>query len=321
VQQAEAVDASGKPVTINQGMRESLVQRFSSPKGMRPDLVVNHLKSRAPPASRITPTTPPPIRWMARATATRCGSPPPRCWEHLKDLAGDLLLIGDMNAYGMEDPIRVLTDYDPAAQSRQIMSASFTTLAGQPFEESGSALGKGMALSTSTPASTAPTPTPTAMRESSATWITPGKPSLAAKVIGIEDWHINSAESNFFEYGSKYSGQLAKSEGPSAPRITIRAGGHPVSAAARRGVEPRERRCASVEEGNTLSLTVSRSDGSHGEASVSYRIAYGSADANDVAPLTGTLHWAAGQSDSQTISIPVKSDTLREGTRPSPGAV
>jgi hypothetical protein len=40
-------------------------------------------------------------------------------------------------------------------------------------------------------------------------------------VIGIEDWHINSAESNFFEYGSKYSGQLAKSKGPSAPRITI----------------------------------------------------------------------------------------------------
>ena len=36
MQQAEAVDASGKPVTINQGMRESLVQRFSSPKGMRP---------------------------------------------------------------------------------------------------------------------------------------------------------------------------------------------------------------------------------------------------------------------------------------------
>ncbi|KEP91365.1 hypothetical protein DA11_07625 [Aeromonas caviae] len=74
-----------------------------------------------------------------------------------------------------------------------------------------------------------------------------------------------------------------------------------------------ESAAASVEEGNTLSLTVSRSDGSHGEASVSYRIAYGSADANDVAPLTGTLHWAAGQSDSQTISIPVKSDTLREG--------
>ncbi|MDT9121398.1 hypothetical protein RSW84_28535, partial [Escherichia coli] len=69
---------------------------------------------------------------------------------------------------------------------------------------------------------------------------------------------------------------------------------------------------ANVEEGNTLALSVARRDGSYGEASVSYRIAYGSADASDVAPLTGTLHWAAGQSDSQTIIIPVKSDTLHE---------
>ena len=68
-----------------------------------------------------------------------------------------------------------------------------------------------------------------------------------------------------------------------------------------------------MEEGSILALSVARRDGSHGEASVSYRIAFGSADANDVAPLTGTLNWAAGQSDSQTIQIPVKSDTLHEG--------
>ena len=36
-----------------------------------------------------------------------------------------------------------------------------------------------------------------------------------------------------------------------------------------------------------MSLTVSRSDGSHGEASVSYRIAYGSADAKRRGALTG----------------------------------
>ena len=47
VQQAEALDASGKPVAINQGMRESLLQQFSSPKGGAPlTLVVNHLKSK-----------------------------------------------------------------------------------------------------------------------------------------------------------------------------------------------------------------------------------------------------------------------------------
>ena len=79
------------------------------------------------------------------------------------------------------------------------------------------------------------------------------------------------------------------------------------------GVLSLESAAASVEEGSTLSLSVARRDGTYGEASVSYRVAYGSADAKDVAPLTGTLNWAAGQSDSQTISIPVKSDTLHEG--------
>lgn len=36
--------------------------------------------------------------------------------------------------------------------------------------------------------------------------------SLAKRLVDIEDWHINSVESNLFEYGKKYSGNLAKSE-------------------------------------------------------------------------------------------------------------
>ena len=92
------------------------------------------------------------------------------------------------------------------------------------------------------------------------------------------------AESNFFEYGTKYSGQLAKSEGP------FSASDHdPVLVAIQypqppAGVLSLESAAANVEEGNTLSLSVSRSDGSHGEASVSYRIVYGSGDTSDVAP-------------------------------------
>ncbi|MCV5856613.1 hypothetical protein OFN53_38945, partial [Escherichia coli] len=34
--------------------------------------------------------------------------------------------------------------------------------------------------------------------------------SLAQKVVAIEDWHINSLESNLFEYGSKYTGDMPK---------------------------------------------------------------------------------------------------------------
>ncbi|WP_368203084.1 ExeM/NucH family extracellular endonuclease [Aeromonas sp. R5-1] len=316
VQQAEAVDASGKPVTINQGMRESLVQRFSSPKGDAPlTLVVNHLKSKGSACFEDYPdyATADPLDGQGHCNALRV-SAAKVLGEHLKELAGDLLLIGDMNAYGMEDPIRVLTDYDPAAQARQIMSASFTTLAGQPFEESGSALGKGYGfVNLNTRFHGTDTYSYSYEGELGNLDHALANPSLAAKVIGIEDWHINSAESNFFEYGSKYSGQLAKSEGPfsaSDHDPVLVAIQYPLPPA---GVLSLESAAASVEEGNTLVLSVARRDGSHGEASVSYRIVHGSADAGDVAPLTGTLHWAAGQSEPQTISIPVKSDTLHEG--------
>ncbi|WP_080914755.1 hypothetical protein [Shewanella japonica] len=31
-------------------------------------------------------------------------------------------------------------------------------------------------------------------------------------MVAIEDWHINAVESNLFEYSSKYTGELAKSD-------------------------------------------------------------------------------------------------------------
>ena len=316
VQQAEALDASGKPVAINQGMRESLLQQFSSPKGDAPlTLVVNHLKSKGSACFEDYPdyASADPLDGQGHCNALRV-SAAKVLGESLKALGGDLLLIGDMNAYGMEDPIRVLTSYDPAAQPRQIMSASFTTLAGQPFEESGSALGKGYGfVNLNTRFHGTDTYSYSYEGELGNLDHALASPSLAAKVIGIEDWHINSAESNFFEYGSKYTGQLAKSDGPfsaSDHDPVLVAIQYPLPPA---GVISLESAVASVEEGSTLTLSVARRDGTYGEASVSYRISYGSADANDVAPLTGTLNWAAGQSDSQTISIPVKSDTLHEG--------
>ncbi|CAM3828801.1 ExeM/NucH family extracellular endonuclease [Aeromonas bestiarum] len=316
VQQAEALDASGKPVAIKQGMRESLLQQFSSPKGDAPlTLVVNHLKSKGSACFEDYPdyATADPLDGQGHCNALRV-SAARVLGESLKALGGDLLLIGDMNAYGMEDPIRVLTSYDPAAQPRQIMSASFTTLAGQPYEESGSALGKGYGfVNLNTRFHGTDTYSYSYEGELGNLDHALASPSLAAKVIGIEDWHINSAESNFFEYGSKYTGQLAKSDGPfsaSDHDPVLVAIQYPLPPA---GVLSLESAVASVEEGSTLTLSVARRDGTHGEASVSYRISYGSADANDVAPLTGTLNWAAGQSDSQPISIPVKSDTLHEG--------
>ena len=44
--------------------------------------------------------------------------------EAVSKLPGQVLLVGDFNSYAKEDPIRVLTDYNPATSERKIVSAS-----------------------------------------------------------------------------------------------------------------------------------------------------------------------------------------------------
>ncbi|MNQ27247.1 Endonuclease/Exonuclease/phosphatase family protein [compost metagenome] len=316
VQVAEAVDDAGKPVSIRQGMRDSLMQRFRSPKGDAPlTLVVNHLKSKGSACYEDYPdyASADPLDGQGHCNALRV-SAAKVLGERLKQEAGDLLVIGDLNAYGMEDPVRVLTDYDPAAQSRQIMSAGFTQLAGQPYEEQPSAVGKGAGLvNLNTQFHGTDTYSYSYEGELGNLDHALASPSLVSKVIGIEDWHINSAESNFFEYGSKFSGQLAKSEGP------FSASDHdPVLVAIQYPLPPTgelslSMSAASVEEGNTLSLAVQRLAGSHGAASVSWRVQHGSADGQDVAQLGGVLNWADGDKEEKTLQIPILSDTRNEG--------
>ncbi|MCL1119101.1 extracellular exonuclease ExeM [Shewanella seohaensis] len=133
--------------------------------------------------------------------------------EALKDVKGDLLVIGDMNAYGMEDPIRVLTDYDASKSERDIMTASWTTLDGKVFERQGSKIEKGYGLiNLNTQAHGAGTYSYSYNGELGNLDHALANTSLAKRLVDIEDWHINSVESNLFEYGKKFSGELAKSE-------------------------------------------------------------------------------------------------------------
>ena len=108
VQQAEAVDASGKPVTINQGMRGVAGAALQLAQGgcaltlvVKPPQVQGLRLLRGLPRLRHSrsPRWPGPLQRAAGLRRQGAG-------ETLGDLAGDLLLIGDMNAYGMEDPIR-----------------------------------------------------------------------------------------------------------------------------------------------------------------------------------------------------------------------
>ncbi|QDE32803.1 extracellular exonuclease ExeM [Shewanella polaris] len=133
--------------------------------------------------------------------------------DSLKDVDGDLLVIGDLNAYGKEDPVAVLTDYDASTTDHVIRTASWTTLNGKVYEREGSVIDKGYGLiNLNTQAHGATTYSYSYSGELGNLDHALANASLAAKLVDIDDWHINSVESNLFEYGSKYTGDLVKSE-------------------------------------------------------------------------------------------------------------
>ncbi len=135
--------------------------------------------------------------------------------DYIKEnVTGDVLLLGDLNAYGQEDPVKVLTDYDSTVTgARTIMAAGNTSVDGKVLHAEPTAVtnnygyidlnsklhGKGV-FSYSYGG------------ELGTLDYALANSDLAKKVVGVEDWHINSLESNLFEYPSKYTGDLPKSE-------------------------------------------------------------------------------------------------------------
>ena len=69
------------------------------------------------------------------------------------------------------------------------------------------------------------------------------------------------------------------------------------------------------EAGGSVVVTVTRSGGDYGSASVNYVTANGTAAAgNDYTSRSGTLTWASRDAANKTISIPIANDTLAEST-------
>jgi hypothetical protein len=72
-----------------------------------------------------------------------------------------------------------------------------------------------------------------------------------------------------------------------------------------------------VSEGaGVATLTVQRVGGTDGAVSVNYYTLAGSANSTtDYQYTSGTLHWAAGESQAQTIDVPIKDDDIEEPTK------
>ncbi|MCE9848217.1 ExeM/NucH family extracellular endonuclease, partial [Aeromonas allosaccharophila] len=130
-------------------------------------------------------------------------------------LPEQVLLVGDFNSYAKEDPIRVLTDYNPATSERKIVSASHTFIGEQSYEQLGREVTRSYGLIDLNVKFN---------KEKAISYSYDGElgtldyalanPALASKVAGVADWHINSFESSLFEYGSQYTGSLLKSDNP-----------------------------------------------------------------------------------------------------------
>ena len=197
------------------GQRDSLVQTFTLAKSKEPlTLVVNHLKSKGSGCYENGDGKTEPADLQGKCTEFRV-SAAKVLGEAVSKLPGQVLLVGDFNSYAKEDPIRVLTDYNPATSERKIVSASHTFIGDQSYEQLGREVTRSYGLIDLNVKFN---------KEKAISYSYDGElgtldyalanPALASKVAGVADWHINSFESSLFEYGSKYTGSLLKSDNP-----------------------------------------------------------------------------------------------------------
>ncbi|WP_323970356.1 ExeM/NucH family extracellular endonuclease [Aeromonas veronii] len=197
------------------GQRDSLVQTFALAKSKEPlTLVVNHLKSKGSGCYENGDGKTEPADLQGKCTEFRV-SAAKVLGEAVSKLPGQVLLVGDFNSYAKEDPIRVLTDYNPATSERKIVSASHTFIGDQSYEQLGREVTRSYGLIDLNVKFN---------KEKAISYSYDGElgtldyalanPALASKVAGVADWHINSFESSLFEYGSQYTGTLLKSDNP-----------------------------------------------------------------------------------------------------------
>jgi predicted extracellular nuclease len=204
------VDSEG--TAFDKYMRVSLLQKFKHIESKRKlSIVVNHLKSKGSSCIEDTANE---DDAQGSCNAFRV-SAAVTLGEYLdENVKGDILVIGDLNAYGKEDPVRVLTDYDAENADRKIMTVEQATLNGE-------ALNAGVAIEVSKSYGFTnlvahfqgdKAHSYTYSGELGSLDHALANKSLLRKIVATDDWHINSAESSLFEYSSGYTGDLAKSE-------------------------------------------------------------------------------------------------------------
>lgn len=204
--------------------RDALVVTFIvNQTGKRLTLAVNHLKSKGSScweewqgvefgnATTWNNRTAPDLDYQGSCAEFRVAGAV-HLGEEMEDVLGDKIIIGDLNAYGKEDPVLVLTE-NP--RNKTIVTASHTFLGPKPqFNEEGS------------PATITKTYgyidiVAEKLKEKGKTpWSYSFSdeigsldhilvsPSLKDRVIDATDWHVNAAETGLYDYKNRFKGTI-----------------------------------------------------------------------------------------------------------------
>jgi predicted extracellular nuclease len=131
----------------------------------------------------------------------------------LNDIDGDTIIVGDLNAYGQEDPLLILTEN---TTGKTITTARDTFIGDKPqFNTSGTPVD----ITKSYGYINAITLKDTEKEQSSWSYSYNDEvgsldhilisPSLETRLIDAVDWHINAAESSLYDYNEEYKGDYA----------------------------------------------------------------------------------------------------------------
>lgn len=131
--------------------------------------------------------------------------------EALKEIKGHKVILGDMNSYGMEDPMLVLTDYSAEKYGKSIKAARNTYIAGEPrFGDEGAVIEQNYGYINAVTMKHPDSWSYSFNDEVGALDHLLISPSLKAHFVDATDWHINGGESTLFDYNDEYKGDMPK---------------------------------------------------------------------------------------------------------------
>lgn len=131
--------------------------------------------------------------------------------DALNEIKGHKIILGDLNSYGKEDPMLILTDYSHEKYGKEIRAARNTYLGDEvQFGDSGAVIDTNYGYINAV----------TMQHENSWSYSFNDEvgaldhllisKSLMPYFVDATDWHINGGESTLFDYNGEYTGDLPK---------------------------------------------------------------------------------------------------------------